>query len=136
PAITGLPIITAGSDVIKGALIGLLAESRLECPHPRCRDGRNSTETITSPCHIPGIVSVTGFGKTSKPRAARNGNNDASGYHLSRRNADGKKPHPARFPVQVPLLFVRFLTDPGDLVLDPFAGSNTTGEICEAEVRN
>ena len=23
------------------------------------------------------------------------------------------------------------LTDPGDLVLDPFAGSNTTGAVCE-----
>jgi DNA modification methylase len=34
------------------------------------------------------------------------------------------------------LFFVRFLTDPGDVVLDPFAGSNTTGEICEAEGRN
>jgi site-specific DNA-methyltransferase (cytosine-N4-specific) len=37
--------------------------------------------------------------------------------------------------VQVPLFFVRFVTDPGDLVLDPFAGSNTTGELCEAERR-
>jgi DNA modification methylase len=27
--------------------------------------------------------------------------------------------------------FVEFLTDPGDLVLDPFAGSNTTGAVAE-----
>jgi site-specific DNA-methyltransferase (cytosine-N4-specific) len=27
--------------------------------------------------------------------------------------------------------FVNFLTDPGDTVLDPFAGSNTTGYIAE-----
>ncbi|HEV2944003.1 MAG TPA: DNA methyltransferase [Solirubrobacteraceae bacterium] len=27
--------------------------------------------------------------------------------------------------------FVRFLTDEGDLVLDPFAGSNTTGATAE-----
>jgi site-specific DNA-methyltransferase (cytosine-N4-specific) len=27
--------------------------------------------------------------------------------------------------------FVEFLTDPGDLVLDPFAGSNTTGRVAE-----
>jgi len=27
--------------------------------------------------------------------------------------------------------FVHFLTDPGDRVLDPFAGSNTTGIVCE-----
>jgi DNA modification methylase len=45
------------------------------------------------------------------------------------------KPHPARFPVQIPTFFIRLLTDPGDLVLDPFAGSNTTGEACEREGR-
>jgi len=63
------------------------------------------------------------------------GNNDANGHYLSRCNATGRKPHPARFPAAVPLFFIRFLTDTGDLVLDPFAGSNTTGEVCEAEGR-
>jgi DNA modification methylase len=63
------------------------------------------------------------------------GNNDANGHYLSRCNAEDEKPHPARFPLTVPLFFVRFLTEKGDLVLDPFAGSNTTGEACEAEGR-
>jgi site-specific DNA-methyltransferase (cytosine-N4-specific) len=27
--------------------------------------------------------------------------------------------------------FVRFLTDEGELVMDPFAGSNTTGAVAE-----
>jgi site-specific DNA-methyltransferase (cytosine-N4-specific) len=44
----------------------------------------------------------------------------------------GIKTHPARFPIQIPLFFVRFLTDPSDLVLDPFAGSNTTGKLVNA----
>jgi len=35
--------------------------------------------------------------------------------------------HPARFPVGLPIFFVKFLTNKGDLVLDPFAGSLTTG---------
>jgi site-specific DNA-methyltransferase (cytosine-N4-specific) len=74
-------------------------------------------------------------GGSIPPNLITCGNNDANGHYLSRCNAEGKKPHPARFPVQVPLFFIRFLTDPGDLVLDPFAGSNTTGEICEAEGR-
>lgn len=39
--------------------------------------------------------------------------------------------HPARFPEEVPDFFVRFLTEPGDVVLDPFAGSNTTGFVAE-----
>jgi site-specific DNA-methyltransferase (cytosine-N4-specific) len=63
------------------------------------------------------------------------GNNDANGRYLHRCNETGRKPHPARFPAAVPLFFVRFLTDTGDLVLDPFAGSNTTGEVCEIEGR-
>ena len=41
------------------------------------------------------------------------------------------KPHPARFPGDLPEFFIRMLTDPGDYVLDPFAGSCMTGEIAE-----
>jgi len=35
--------------------------------------------------------------------------------------------HPARMPSGVAEFFIKLLTTPGDLVLDPFAGSNTTG---------
>ena len=59
------------------------------------------------------------------------GNNDANGHYLSRCGDTGRKPHPARFPQQVPLFFIRFLTEPGDLVVDPFAGSNVTGAVAE-----
>lgn len=40
-------------------------------------------------------------------------------------------PHPARFPRALPEFFIKFLTDPDDLVLDIFAGSNTAGEAAE-----
>jgi site-specific DNA-methyltransferase (cytosine-N4-specific) len=40
-------------------------------------------------------------------------------------------PHPARMPAELASLFIAFLTDKGDLVLDPFAGSNTTGYCAE-----
>jgi DNA modification methylase len=40
-------------------------------------------------------------------------------------------PHPARMPVGLPEFFIKFLTEPSDLVLDPFAGSNTTGAAAE-----
>ena len=43
----------------------------------------------------------------------------------------GLMPHPARFPRQVPDFFLRFLTTKGDLVLDPFCGSNMTGYMAE-----
>jgi site-specific DNA-methyltransferase (cytosine-N4-specific) len=39
--------------------------------------------------------------------------------------------HPARMPSRLVEFFVKFLTDPKDLVIDPFAGSNTTGAVCE-----
>jgi DNA modification methylase len=40
-------------------------------------------------------------------------------------------PHPARMQSELAEFFVRFLTDRNDLVLDPFAGSNTTGYAAE-----
>jgi DNA modification methylase len=43
--------------------------------------------------------------------------------------------HPARFPVKLPAFFIKFLTEPGDLVLDIFAGSNTTGLAAETTQR-
>ena len=35
------------------------------------------------------------------------------------------------FPPGVPEFFIRFLTEPGRLVLDPFGGSNVTGQVAE-----
>src|SRR6266540_1221457 len=43
----------------------------------------------------------------------------------------GFEPHPARMPERVPAFFIKFLTQRGDLVADPFAGSNTTGAVAE-----
>ncbi len=40
--------------------------------------------------------------------------------------------HPARFPTAVPEFFIKFLTRPRQVVLDPFAGSNVTGQVAEA----
>ena len=44
---------------------------------------------------------------------------------------NGIEPHPARMPSALAEFFIRFLTDPGDVVLDPFGGSNTTGAAAE-----
>ena len=43
----------------------------------------------------------------------------------------GNPLHPARMSEAIPDFFIRFLTDPGDIVLDPFAGSNVTGAVAE-----
>lgn len=39
--------------------------------------------------------------------------------------------HPARMPIAIPEFFIKFLTTKNDIVMDPFAGSNTTGEAAE-----
>ncbi len=44
--------------------------------------------------------------------------------------------HPARFPAGLPEFFVKFLTEPGDSVLDIFGGSGTTGEVAQRLGRN
>lgn len=51
--------------------------------------------------------------------------------YLRRCKAAGLPIHPARFPPAVPELMIRFLTEPGQMVLDPFAGSNVTGQVAE-----
>lgn len=45
--------------------------------------------------------------------------------------ANGLQLHPARMPSDLAKFFIKFLTDPGDIVLDPFGGSNTTGAAAE-----
>ena len=39
--------------------------------------------------------------------------------------------HPARMSKEIPEFFIRYLSDKDDLIIDPFAGSNTTGAIAE-----
>lgn len=58
-------------------------------------------------------------------------NTESNSYYLRACRKAGLKPHPARFPIGLPEFFVKFLTDEGDVVLDPFCGSNVTGECAE-----
>jgi site-specific DNA-methyltransferase (cytosine-N4-specific) len=58
-------------------------------------------------------------------------NTRSNDEYLRSCRAAGLPIHPARFPPAVPEFFVRFLTQPGQLVLDPFAGSNVTGQVAE-----
>lgn len=60
------------------------------------------------------------------------GNNESNSNYFSLLRKLGRKIHPARFPAELPRFFINFLTNPGDLVLDPFAGSNTTGYVAES----
>src|SRR5712692_6885444 len=62
-------------------------------------------------------------------------NSESNGSYLRGCKTAGVKGHPARFPAKPPEFFIRFLTEPGDLVVDIFAGSNTTGSVAEREGR-
>jgi DNA modification methylase len=43
----------------------------------------------------------------------------------------GRDSHPARFPSDLPKFFIQYLSEPGDVVLDIFSGSNTTGSTAQ-----
>lgn len=62
-------------------------------------------------------------------------NTESNGRYLRSCRENGVKPHPARFPAALPEFFMKMLTDENDVVLDPFAGSNVTGEVAERNAR-
>ena len=59
------------------------------------------------------------------------GNNAANDTYTKRCKERGIKIHPARFPAALPEFFIKFLTEESDVIIDPFAGSNTTGAVAE-----
>lgn len=62
-------------------------------------------------------------------------NTESNSFYLRYCEDKGLKPHPARYPAELPEYFIRMLTEPGNLVVDPFAGSCVTGEVCERTKR-
>lgn len=62
-------------------------------------------------------------------------NSESNSVYLAGCKALELRGHPARFPAKLPEFFIRMLTEPGDTVLDMFAGSNTTGMVAEAAGR-
>jgi DNA modification methylase len=58
-------------------------------------------------------------------------NTESNSYYLRTCKQLGLRSHPARFPAGLPRFFVQMLTDPDDLVVDIFSGSNTTGHVAE-----
>ena len=63
------------------------------------------------------------------------GNNESNSAYMKRLAELGERAHPARYPSAIPEFFINFLTEPGAVVLDPFAGSNTTGAVAEKLIR-
>ncbi|MGI9105354.1 MAG: DNA-methyltransferase [Pyrinomonadaceae bacterium] len=65
------------------------------------------------------------------PNLLELGNNDSNSSYMKGCAEAGIKPHPARFPKKFVEFFIKFLTEEKDLILEPFAGSNTTGVVAE-----
>lgn len=59
------------------------------------------------------------------------GNNESNSEYIAACKTAGHKIHPARFPAALPEFFIKLCTEPGQLVVDPFAGSNMTGYVAE-----
>ena len=70
-------------------------------------------------------------GMDDQPNIFVEANTVSNDLYRSRCRDNGVAAHPAMFPKALPEFFIRFLTEPGDTVVDPFAGSNTTGKIAD-----
>src|SRR5262245_24787676 len=70
-------------------------------------------------------------GGASPPNLLSVPNTRSNDEYIRRCRAAQLPVHPARFVQEIPDFFIRFLTEPKQIVLDPFAGSNMTGHVAE-----
>ena len=85
--------------------------------------------------HEIGVAFATDNGGAIPSNLLQIPNSESNGVYLGACKEIGVQGHPARFPSKLPEFFIRMLTTPGDLVVDIFAGSNTTGMVAETEGR-
>jgi DNA modification methylase len=111
------------ADMIRLNLRGVRATKR-----PSGHNIRATFDQVHAGGAIPGNV----IEPESADDLLKFGNNSANDMYTRRCKEGGIKIHPARFPSALPAFFIRLLTENDDLVLDPFAGSNTTGAIAES----
>jgi DNA modification methylase len=92
---------------------------------------RGIKQTVRPSGHVINGSFATDQGGSIPPNLIQCGNNESNSQYIKNSKLSGSKVHPARFPAELPRFFIEFLTDQEDLVLDPFAGSNTTGQVAE-----
>jgi site-specific DNA-methyltransferase (cytosine-N4-specific) len=92
---------------------------------------RHSFDKIDAGGSIPANVTEAAFDGVPESML-KMGNNAANDTYTRYCKERGIKIHPARFPALLPKFFIKLLTEPNDLVIDPFAGSNTTGAVAES----
>ena len=88
---------------------------------------------------MPNFIELEKLDDDRKIRLPKNtlsiANTSSNDFFLKMCRENGIIPHPARMPLELADFFIEFLTDEGDLVFDPFAGSNTTGFCAEKKHR-
>lgn len=97
---------------------------------------RGVKKTVRPSGHIIKDSFAADKGGSIPPNIIQCGNNESNSAYIKNSKLLDSKVHPARFPAELPRFFIEFLTNPGNLVLDPFAGSNTTGFVAEELNRN
>lgn len=97
---------------------------------------RYYTPTTRPSGHAIGNSFATNNGGAIPSNLLQIPNTESNSSYLTGCKMVGAKRHPARFPARLPEFFIRFLTDPQDIVVDFFAGSNTTGAVAEVEGRS
>lgn len=107
---------------------------------PRMRELLQNPEAYYKPALRPSAHQLgAAFGRDNGGSIPSNllpfPNTDSQGHYLRTCKLLGQRPHPARFPAALPRFFIRYLTEPGDTVLDIFSGSNTTGRVAQDEGR-
>jgi site-specific DNA-methyltransferase (cytosine-N4-specific) len=92
---------------------------------------RGVKQTVRPSGHVINGTFASDKGGSIPSNLIQCGNNESNSSYIKGSKQLGNKVHPARFPAELPRFFIEFLTNPGDSVLDPFAGSNTTGYVAE-----
>jgi site-specific DNA-methyltransferase (cytosine-N4-specific) len=113
PKASNKRVLAPYSDAMKGLLKnGYRAKLR-----PSGHDISNKFSTNNGAAIPPNLLAIP--------------NTESNSYYLRYCEQHKLKPHPARFPAALPEFFIRMLTNEGDVVVDPFAGSCVTGEVSE-----
>lgn len=79
----------------------------------------------------PNVIGIAGDNATLPEALLRFSGTSADIKYRQYCRENNYEPHPARMPIGLASFFIDFLTDAGDLVFDPFGGSNTTGYAAE-----
>ena len=102
---------------------------RMERPTPSARAGGKPRGQETRPTGKVIRDGAFGNGDPLPTNVIVSGGASGNDRYSRRCREEGVPAHPARYPATVPRQVILLTTDVGDMVYDPMAGSNTTGQV-------